>query len=63
MQFAFNRAKELKRDCVWLMAMDTSEKPIAAYERAGFSQHSRTRLDFEMMKEEYRGMIVMKNCF
>ena len=63
MEFVFNRAKELKRDCVWLMAMDTSEKPIASYERAEFVIHSRTRLDFEIMKEEFRGMVVMKNCF
>ena len=63
MEFAFKRAKELKRDCIWLMAMDTSEKPIAAYEKAEFVVHSRTRLGFELMKEEYRGMVVMKNCF
>lgn len=61
--FTFKRARELKRDCVWLMAMDTSDKPIAAYERAGFTIHSRTKLDFELMKEEFRGMVVMKNCF
>lgn len=58
--FAIKRAGKLNRDCVWLMAMDTSEKPIAAYERAGFRIHSRTRLDFELMKEEFRGMVVMK---
>ena len=63
MEFASNRAKALNRDCIWLMAMDTSEKPIAAYKRAGFVIHSRTRLDFEVMKEEYRGMVVLKNCF
>lgn len=63
MQLAFNRAQELNRECVWLMAMDTSEKPIAAYQRAGFVIHARTRLDFEMMKKKYRGMIVLKNCF
>ena len=62
-EFAFERARELNRDCVWLMAMDTSDKPIAAYERAGFQIHSRTRLDFEIMKEEFRGMVVMTNCF
>lgn len=62
-QFVFNRAKELNRDCVWLMAMDTSDKAIAAYQRAGFTEHSRTRLDFELMKEEFRGMVVMRNCF
>lgn len=61
--FAFNRARELNRECVWLMAMDTSDKPIAAYERAGFRVHSRTRLDFEIMKEEFRGMVVMTHCF
>jgi GNAT superfamily N-acetyltransferase len=62
-EFAFERARELNRDCVWLMAMDTSDKPIAAYERAGFRIHSRTRLDFEIMKEEFRGMAVMTHCF
>ena len=62
MEIAFNRAKELNCECVWLMAMDTSEKPIAAYQKAGFSIHSRTRLDFEVMKEEYRGMVVLRNC-
>jgi len=62
--FALHRAAELKRQCVWLMAMDTSTKPIAAYERAGFTVDSRTRLsdEFELMKEEFRGMFVMKNC-
>jgi GNAT superfamily N-acetyltransferase len=63
MEFTFDRAKELNCECVWLMAMDTSDKPIAAYQRAGFTEHSRTRLDFEQMKEEFRGMVVMKNCF
>lgn len=62
-EFAFNRARDLNRDCVWLMAMDTSDKPIAAYERAGFEIHSRARFDFEIMKEEFRGMVVMKHCF
>lgn len=63
MQFAFNRAKELNRDCVWLMAMDTSEKPIAAYQRSGFTINFYTRLgdEFELMKEEFRGMVVMKH--
>ena len=61
--FTFRRAQDLGCECVWLMAMDTSDKPIAAYERAGFAIHSRTRLDFELMKESYRGMVIMKHCF
>lgn len=62
-RFVFNRAGDLNRECVWLMAMDTSDKPVAAYKKSGFILHSRTRLDFEMMKEEYRGMVVLKKCF
>ena len=62
-EFALLRAEELDRDCVWLKAMDTSLKPIAAYEKAGFVVHSRTKLsdEFELMKEEFRGMVVMKH--
>ena len=64
-EFALQRAAEFERDCVWLMAMDTSAKPIEAYEKAGFTINSYTRLgeDFELMKEEFRGMVIMKNCF
>ncbi len=62
--FAMRRAKDLGRQCVWLMAMDTSTKPIAAYEKAGFEISSRTRLndEFALMKEEFRGMVIMKGC-
>lgn len=62
--FSLRRANELNRQCVWLMAMDTSAKPIAAYERAGFRVSSRTGLgdEFELMKEKFRGMVIMKNC-
>ncbi|MEP6923095.1 MAG: GNAT family N-acetyltransferase [Pyrinomonadaceae bacterium] len=63
MQLAFKRAQELNRDCVWLTAMDTSDKPIAAYENIGFTIHSRARLGFELMKEEFRGMVVMTHYF
>ncbi len=63
LNFTFERAEELKRDCVWLIAMDTADKPVKAYERAGFTIHSRSRIDFELMKDEYRGTFVMKKCF
>ena len=63
-EFALHRAVELDRECVWLTAMDTSEKPIKAYEKAGFVINSYTNLgeEFALMKEEFRGMVVMKNC-
>lgn len=63
MNFTFERAKELNRDCVWLVAMDTAGKPVKAYERAGFMIHSRSQIDFELMKDEFRGTFVMKKCF
>lgn len=61
-EFVIKRARNLGRKYVWLMAMDTAEKPIKAYETAGFSICSTTRLDFELMKEEFRGMVVMNRC-
>lgn len=65
LNFAVNRAQELGRYCIWLMAMDTSLKPIASYKKAGFTTHSRTHIDatFELIKEEMRGMVVLKKCF
>ncbi len=63
MNFVFERAKEINCDCVWLVAMDTADKPIQAYENAGFTIHSHKLLDFELMKDEFKGTFVMKNCF
>lgn len=63
LNFAVRRARELNCDCIWLVAMDTAEKPIAAYERAGFTIHSHKLLDFELMKDDFKGAYVMKKCF
>lgn len=60
MNFVFGRARQTHCDCVWLVAMDTADKPIRAYQKAGFTIHSRQLLDFELMKDEFRGTIVMK---
>lgn len=48
---------------VWLMAMDSSHKAIASYEKAGFQQIGTTQLDdeeFQLMKPEFRGMVILK---
>lgn len=63
MNFVFERAKDLKRECVWLVAMDTADKAVRAYEAAGFTIHSREQIKFELMKEEFRGTFVMIKCF
>jgi GNAT superfamily N-acetyltransferase len=63
LEFIFERARELNSECVWLMAMDSADKPIEAYKRAGFEIHSYANLgeEFALMKEEFRGMVVMKH--
>lgn len=60
-EFTVRRAIELNRDYVWLMAMDTAAKPIAAYQRSGFEIGGYTNLgdEFELMKEEFRGMAIL----
>ena len=63
MNFTIKRASEIESDCVWLVAMDTAEKPVQAYERAGFAIHTHKLLDFELLKDEFKGTFVMKNCF
>ncbi len=62
MQWVCEQAVQWGFTCVWLMAMDTSTKAIASYERAGFQQIGNTHLDdqvFYRMKPEYRGMVLM----
>jgi GNAT superfamily N-acetyltransferase len=63
MNFTIERARDIKSDCVWLVAMDTAEKPVQAYERAGFKIHTHQLLDFELLKDEFIGTFVMKTCF
>lgn len=63
MNFAFERAGQIKSDCVWLVAMDTADKPVRAYERAGFTIHTHQFLDFELLLDEFKGTFVMKKCF
>jgi GNAT superfamily N-acetyltransferase len=63
MNFTIKRAREIKSDCVWLVAMDTAEKPVQAYERAGFKIHTHKLLDFELLKDEFKGTFIMKTCF
>jgi len=60
MEFANNQAKAEGIDFVWLKAMDKSESAIAFYESLGFEKCGRETLKFPQMREELRGMFVMK---
>lgn len=61
--WVFEQAQNSAIKTVWLMAMDSSHKAIASYEKAGFQQMGTTRLDdeqFQLMKPEFRGMVLLK---
>ncbi len=58
--FALDTARRLNKKLIWLTAMDSSTKPIAAYQRMGFEICGTKQLDFEQIKDEMRGMVIMK---
>lgn len=60
MQKIFQQALDWGYRSIWLAAMDSSDKAIAFYQRMGFDTIGAKRLDFEYMKEEFRGMVIMK---
>ncbi len=60
MQLVFKIAKEKHKDIIWLKVMDSSTGPIAFYKKMGFEICGTYNLDFTVMKEELRGMYVMK---
>jgi GNAT superfamily N-acetyltransferase len=59
-EFCFALAATMNKKIVWLKSMDSSDA-LLFYERIGFEECGTYRLDFEVMKAEYRGMkILMK---
>lgn len=61
-KLAFERAYELKKEVVFLKAMDSSIEAIDFYKKMGFSVWSEIELPlpaFSLMKDEYRGMLVL----
>ena len=59
-QFTQELAQKMGYTLIWLSAMDTSIKPIQFYERMGFVIESTKKLNFEHIKDDMRGMVVMK---
>lgn len=55
-QFALNHKKKV----IWLKAMDTSFDAMRFYEQNCYTKCGTYTLDFEAMKPEYRGMVIMK---
>jgi len=59
-KFVINLAQQLNKQTVWLKVMDTSTAPIAFYKKHGFTICGISRITYPQMKEELRGMYVMK---
>lgn len=59
-RFVENLAKEQSKTRLITKAMDTATDAIRFYEKVGFQEISRFHLDFEAMKKEFRGMVVME---
>jgi ribosomal protein S18 acetylase RimI-like enzyme len=60
MELSLTIANQYNKEIIWLKAMDSSVGPIAFYRHLGFEICGVCRLSFEQMKEEYRGMVIMK---
>ena len=59
-EFTAAFAQERNKRLIWLKAMDSSEAAIRFYEQNGFQKCGTYSLDYEQMKPEYRGMVVLK---
>lgn len=53
-------AKENNKAIIWLKAMDSSEGSISFYKKMGFEIGGTYKLKHSLMKEELRGMVIMK---
>ncbi len=63
MELALRKALELKKDIIFLKAMDSSKDAIEFYKRLGYTVCGSLQLPlpaFSVMKKEYRGMVILK---
>lgn len=60
MEFSLERARSMNKDIVWLKVMDSNEKTVRFYEKLGFEKVGTERLEWPLMKDELRGMFVMR---
>ena len=59
-EFCTQLANHMNKEIVWLKSMDSSSA-ISFYERLGFEECGSFKLDYSLMKPEFRGMkILMK---
>lgn len=60
MKHTFETAKQFNKKIIWLKVMDSSTGPVSFYQKMGFEICGTTKLTYELMKPELRGMYIMK---
>lgn len=63
MNFVLDIAKSYQKEYIFLKAMDTAELALQFYKKMGYEKVGAFRLsdtNFHLMKEEYRGMYILK---
>ncbi|MFT4534886.1 MAG: ribosomal protein S18 acetylase RimI-like enzyme [Saprospiraceae bacterium] len=59
MQFVSNVAKENNSEILWLDCMDSKQQALKYYIKYGFQKGPLSKLDFELLIDEYRGIYLM----
>ena len=54
-----SKAKENNNNLIWLKAMDTQKQALRFYEKQGYSYGNPTKLNFELIHPQLRGMAIM----
>ncbi len=62
MWFIIDLARKYGKEIIWLKAMDSSQAAIVYYQKMGLEICGQTQLEFQVMREEFRGMVVMKRA-
>jgi ribosomal protein S18 acetylase RimI-like enzyme len=60
MLFSEEIALQHNKQLLFLKAMDSSVDALAFYHKLGYTDHGRLTLPFPLMKEEFRGMIILR---
>jgi len=59
MQYVLSVAKENNSEILWLDCMNTKHQALNYYIKYGFQKGTLSALDFELLKDEYRGIYLM----
>jgi hypothetical protein len=63
MNYVFDIAKSYQKKYIFLKAMDSANLALKFYNKMGYQLVGKFRLSdttFHLMKEEYRGMVILK---